>query len=117
MAECGRNGVDVHLFEVIKSGEYIYYCRIELTSTHYTEIQPGEDGIDRRVCMFPCRPVPDNDVHKPQMFVFKDMEDYKSRGKHVDAEYTKMLAKLYRLLRINLYINLRLSHYINNGRI
>jgi len=26
--------------------------------------------------MFPIRPVPDNDVKKPEMFVFKDMEDY-----------------------------------------
>ena len=36
--------------------------------------------------------MPDNDVKKPQMFVFKDMEDYKSRGKNVDAEYAKMVA-------------------------
>ncbi len=42
--------------------------------------------------MFPVRPVPDNDVQKPLMFVFEDMEDYKSRGKNVDAEYTKMIA-------------------------
>lgn len=92
LAECGRNGVDVHLFEVIDAGEYIYCGRIELVSRLYTEIQPGEDGNDRRVWMFPIRPVPDNDVQKPQMFVFKDMEDYKSRGKNVDAEYAKMLA-------------------------
>ena len=42
--------------------------------------------------MFPIRPVPDNDVKKPQMFVFKDMEDYKSRGKNIDLEYAKMVA-------------------------
>lgn len=42
--------------------------------------------------MFPIRPVPDNDVKKPQMFVFKDMDDYKTRGKNVDAEYAKMIA-------------------------
>lgn len=42
--------------------------------------------------MFPIRPVPDNDVKKPQMFVFTDMEDYKSRGKDVDAEYARMVA-------------------------
>ena len=42
--------------------------------------------------MFPIRPVPDNDVKKPQMFVFKDMEDYKSRSKNVDAEYAKMIS-------------------------
>ena len=41
--------------------------------------------------MFPIRPVSDNDVKKPQMFVFKDMDDYKNRGKNVDAEYTKMM--------------------------
>lgn len=42
--------------------------------------------------MFPVRPVLDNDVKKPQMFVFKDMEDYKTRGKNVDVEYAKMVA-------------------------
>ena len=76
LAECGRNGVDVHLFEVIDAGEYIYCGRIELVSTPYTETQPGEDGYDRMVWMFPIRPVPDNDVQKPQMFVFK-----KNKGK------------------------------------
>ena len=92
LAECGKNGVGVHLFEVMDAGEYIYCGRIELVSKPYTEIQPGEDGNDRRVWMFPIRPVPDNDVQKPQMFVFKDMEDYKSRGKNADAKYTKMVA-------------------------
>ena len=57
----------------------------------YTDVQPGEDGNDRKVWMFPIRPVSDNDVKKPQMFVFKDMDDYKNRGKNVDAEYTKMM--------------------------
>lgn len=93
-SECnsGRNSVDIHLFEVIDAGEYIYCGRIELVSKPYTEIQPGEDGNDRKVWMFPVRPVPDNDVKKPQMFVFKDMDDYKTRGKNVDAEYARMIA-------------------------
>ena len=43
--------------------------------------------------MFPIRPVPDNNVEKPAMFVFKDMDDYKTRGKNVDAEYMKMLVE------------------------
>ena len=60
-------------------------------SKPYTDVQPGEDGNDRKVWMFPIRPVSDNDVKKPQMFVFKDMDDYKNRGKNVDAEYTKMM--------------------------
>ena len=92
LAESDYNGVDVHLFEVIDAGEYIYCGRTELVSKPYTDVQPGEDGNNRKVWMFPIRPVPDNDVKKPQMFVFKDMADYKSRGKNVDAEYTKMMA-------------------------
>lgn len=73
--------------------ENISYCgRIEPVSKPYTDVQPGEDGNDRKVWMFPIRPVPDNDVKKPQMFVFKDMDDYENRGKNVDVEYTKMMA-------------------------
>lgn len=92
LASCGRNGVDVHLFEVMDAGEYIYCGRIELVDKPYTETQPGEDGVPRKVWMFPIRPVPDNDVKKPAMFVFKDMEDFKNRGKDVDAQYMKMIA-------------------------
>lgn len=92
LAESEYNGVDIHLFEVMNAGEYVYCGRIELVDKPYTETQPDEDGVPRKVWMFPIRPVPDNDVNKPQMFVFKDMADYKSRGKNVDAEYTKMIA-------------------------
>ncbi len=92
LAESDYNGVDVHLFEVIDAGEYIYCGRIELVSKPYTDVQQGEDGNNRKVWMFPIRPAPDNDVKKPQMFVFKDMDDYENRGKNVDVEYTKMMA-------------------------
>lgn len=42
--------------------------------------------------MFSIRPVSDNDVKKPAMFVFKDVEDFKARGKDVDEQYMKMIA-------------------------
>lgn len=93
LAECNINNVDVHLFEVIDPGEYTYCGRIELVDKPYTEIQPGEDGIDRSVWMFPVRPVPDNDVIKPFMFVFKDMEDYKTHGADVEVRYEQYLRK------------------------
>ena len=35
LAACGRNGVDIHLFEVIDAGEYIYCGRIELVDKPY----------------------------------------------------------------------------------
>ena len=93
LANCMTNGVDVHLFEVINEGEYIYCGRIELVEKPYIEIQPGEDGGMRKVWMFPIRPVPDNDVRKPEMFVFKDMEDFKSRGKDIDAKYIRLMSE------------------------
>lgn len=42
--------------------------------------------------MFPIRLAPDNDVNEPQMFVFKDIAEYESRGKNVDTEYVKMMS-------------------------
>lgn len=92
LAACGYNCVDVHLFEVMDAGEYVYCVRIELVDKPYIETQPGEDGVPRKVWMFSIRPVPDNDVKKPAMFVFKDMEDFKARGKDVDEQYMKMIA-------------------------
>lgn len=91
LASCGYNGVDVHLFEVMDAGEYVYCGRIELVDKPYTDTQPGEDGVPRKVWMFPIRPVPDNNVKKPPMFVFKDIEDYRNRGKDVDTKYMKMI--------------------------
>ena len=92
LAACGYKGVDVHLFEVMDAGEYVYCGRIELVDKPYTETQPGEDGVSRKVWMFSICAVPDNDVKKPTMFVFKDMEDFKVCGKGVDEQYMKMIA-------------------------
>ena len=53
----------------------------------YTETQPGEDGNDRLVWMFPIRPVPENNVKKPPAFVFVDWDDYRKNGKAREAAY------------------------------
>ncbi len=90
--ESDYNGVDVHLFEVMDPTVYTYCGRIKLVGKPYTEIQPDQDGIKRKVWMFPVQPVPDNDVAKPTMYVFKDMDDYKTRGTNVDKEYASYLA-------------------------
>lgn len=52
LANYGRNGVDIHLFEVMDADEYIYCGRIELITKPYVDTQPGEDGQDRKVWMF-----------------------------------------------------------------
>lgn len=96
LANCMENGVDVHLFEVMDEGRYTYCGRIEMTGKPYTEVQPGEDGKNRLVWMFPIRPVPENNVKKPTIFVFKDMEDYLARGKTADIEYNKSRQRVIR---------------------
>lgn len=49
--------------------------------------------------MFPIRPVPDNNVIKPEMYVFKDEEDYRKRGKNVDEEYYKSRNKNKKIIK------------------
>lgn len=55
------------------------------------KVQSDINGYDRKVWMFLIRSVLDNDVKKPQMFVFSDIDDYNTRGKNVDTEYTKLI--------------------------
>ena len=59
----------------------------------YPDTQPDETGVNRRVWMFPIRPVPDNDVKKPPLYVFEDMDDYIARGQNVDKEYAESRKK------------------------
>ena len=91
VAESATNGIDMHLFEVLEQGQYVYCGHVELVAPPYTDRQPDQDGKDRLVWIFPIKPVPDNDVKKMPMFVFEDMEDYKRRGASVDSEYIKLL--------------------------
>lgn len=93
LANCKNNGVDVHLFEVMETGKYIYCGQIMMVGKPYTETQPGDDGIDRLVWMFPIKPLTENDIKKPALFVFKDLDEYRTRGLYVDAEYNQRLAK------------------------
>ena len=47
LAESDYSRVDVHLFEAIDAGEYIYCGRIELVSKPCTDVQSDEDDNDR----------------------------------------------------------------------
>lgn len=49
--------------------------------------------MERNVWIFPIKPVPDNDVVKPDLFVFCDMDDYRKNGKNIDAKYVKQMQK------------------------
>ncbi len=52
-----ENGVEVHLFEVLDASEYTYRGIVNLVSEPYQEEQPDVNGINRKVWMFPIKPV------------------------------------------------------------
>ena len=47
----------MHLFEVLDAGEYTYLGIVNLVADPYLEEQPDENGITRKVWMFPIKPV------------------------------------------------------------
>jgi len=53
LAKSKINEIDIHLFEVFKRGQYIYKGRVALCEKPYQEVQKGDDGLPRRVWMFP----------------------------------------------------------------
>lgn len=55
LAESHTNGVEVHLFEVFESNKYIYQGIVELAGAPYQEEQNGDDGLPRKVWMFPLK--------------------------------------------------------------
>lgn len=55
LAESGKNGVEVHLFEVEEPGYYTYTGVVELAGKPYQETQPDDNGKHRKVWMFPLR--------------------------------------------------------------
>lgn len=55
LAESDVNGVQVHLFEVEVPKEYIYRGIVTMADKPYEEIQKGEDGVQRKVWIFPLK--------------------------------------------------------------
>ena len=55
LAESTENGVEVHLFEVSDPGKYTYLGVVELAGKPYQETQPDDNGIPRKVWMFPLK--------------------------------------------------------------
>jgi Restriction endonuclease len=55
LANANINGVEIHLFEVLVTTEYIYRGIVSLVDKPYQEIQKGDDGALRKVWMFPLK--------------------------------------------------------------
>lgn len=55
LTQSRSNGVTVYLFEVIKKGQYTFRGKVELCDVPYQSNQKGENGLDRKVWIFPLR--------------------------------------------------------------
>lgn len=53
LAESNSNGIDIHLFEVIKPKIYTYLGKVKLFEKPYIDEQKDEDQIMRKVWIFP----------------------------------------------------------------
>ena len=55
LAESNTNGVEVHLFEVFRQGEYEYRGQVALAGEPYQEIQTDKNNNLRKVWIFPLK--------------------------------------------------------------
>jgi 5-methylcytosine-specific restriction protein A len=62
LAESVSNGVPLHLFEVFQEKEYVYAGPVALASAPYPETQTDQKGNDRRVWVFPLKPLQTHSV-------------------------------------------------------
>lgn len=83
--ESGHNGIGVHLFEVLDPMEYTYRGEVKLVEKPYQAIQKDENGHDRKVWMFPLKPVDSTHVVTPPKFTIpkEDPEAVKAKKKKV----------------------------------
>ena len=64
--ESGRNGIHVHLFEVLDPAEYTYRGEVKLVDKPYQDIQNDDNGHPRKVWMFPIKPVDSSHLITPK---------------------------------------------------
>ena len=61
-----KNGVEVHLVEVLKKAVYTYRGVVKLVEKPYKSIQPDDNGEIREVWMFPVAPIFESDTDVPR---------------------------------------------------
>ena len=77
--ESGSNGINVHLFEVLKPAEYIYRGEVKLVEKPYQETQDDDNGNPRKVWMFPIRPINAAQVVTPKKYTIPTTKPEKTQ--------------------------------------
>ena len=98
LSESATKAVDVHLFEVFRAQEYVYAGPVVLIGTPYEETQPDRNGSDRRVWVFPIKPLQTDALPIDKAVVDASAEIKQRRAKRLtDAELLKRAQKAHRL--------------------
>ena len=85
LADSRVNGVNIHLFQVMTPGEYVYSGRFQLATDPYTQIKPN----NQLVWVYPIQPDHDEYVKKPDGLVFENEEDFKNRGEQAIRHFVR----------------------------
>ncbi|MCD8505326.1 MAG: HNH endonuclease [Burkholderiaceae bacterium] len=94
--QSGTNGVNVHLFEVDRKGEYIYQGPVRLADNPYQEEQPDEEGNNRKVWVFPLELVSGNRVPVSKSEFTVAQQSRERKAKRLDAAELAKRAKAAR---------------------
>lgn len=86
------NGIEVHLFEVLEANRYIYCGVVELSGNPYQEIQIDDNGNERKVWMFPVRPICGIKPVLKEKFV-AEQQKKRQKAEAMNIEKLKTLAK------------------------
>lgn len=94
--ESGRNGIHVHLFEVLTPADYTYRGEVKLVDKPYQDTQNDDNGNKRKVWMFPIKPIDTKNLVTPKKYtapVAKPAADLEKEKKILDANATPEFAE------------------------
>ena len=90
LAEPQTNGVEVFLFEVFDSGNYIFRGQVELTDKPYEEDQPDINSNLRKVWIFPLKLTNQNkSIPLPQSIIQKKQKKKEKEARRLSADELK----------------------------
>ena len=87
--ESGHNGIGIHLFEVLDPGEYTYRGEVKLVDKPYQETQRDDNGRNRKVWMFPIKPVDSAHVVTPAKYTIP-----KEKKNSIEDSFVEILERM-----------------------
>ncbi len=93
--ESQSNDIHVHLFEVLEPMEYTYRGEVKLVDKPYQDTQKDVNGRNRKVWMFPIRPIDSAHIVTPAKYTIPvpKKDNYEKEKKILEANATSEFAE------------------------